>query len=189
MIPYPIGSRSKKPGPFLKNTDKQDFKMSDLKETRISSEKKFSGRLIDLYLDQVGLPNGEKSTREWIDHPGAVCLIPILPDGNICLIRQFRYGPGAEFIEIPAGKLDNGEDPLDCAHRELEEETGYCSNKLTFLTNIHPAIGFCNEKMWMYLAEDLVETEHNLDQDEFLKLLPTSLDDALEWVCPERSPM
>ena len=156
--------------------------MSKLKETKISSEQKFSGRLIDLYLDQVELPNGETTTREWIDHPGAVCLIPILPDGKICLIRQFRYGPGEEFIEIPAGKLDAGEAPLNCAYRELEEETGYRTNKLTFLTNIYPAIGFSNEKMWMYLAEDLVASTNNLDKDEFLELLPTPLDKALEWV-------
>ena len=156
--------------------------MSRLKETKILSEQKFSGRLIDLYLDQVELPNGETATREWIDHPGAVCLIPILPDGKICLIRQFRYGPGEEFIEIPAGKLDAGEAPLDCAYRELEEETGYRTNKLTFLTNIHPAIGFSNEKMWMYLAEELELSKKKLDEDEFLELLPTPLNKALEWV-------
>jgi len=156
--------------------------MSRLKETKISSEQKFSGRLIDLYLDQVELPNGETTTREWIDHPGAVCLIPILPDGKICLIRQFRYGPGEEFIEIPAGKLDAGEAPLDCAYRELEEETGYRTNKLTLLTNIHPAIGFSNEKMWMYLAEELELSKKKLDEDEFLELLPTPLNKALEWV-------
>jgi len=156
--------------------------MSDLKETRIASEQKFSGRLIDLYLDQVELPNGQTSSREWIDHPGAVCLIPVLPDDKICLIRQFRYGPGEEFIEIPAGKLDSGEAPLDCAYRELEEETGYRANKLTFLTNIHPAIGFSNEKMWMYLAEDLEKYENKLDQDEFLELLPTPLEKALDWI-------
>ena len=156
--------------------------MSRLKETKISSEQKFSGRLIDLYLDQVELPDGETATREWIDHPGAVCLIPILPDGKICLIRQFRYGPGEEFIEIPAGKLDAGEAPLDCAYRELEEETGYRANKLTFLTNIHPAIGFSNEKMWMYLAEELELSKRKLDEDEFLELLPTPLNKALEWV-------
>jgi len=156
--------------------------MSRLKETKISSEQKFSGRLIDLYLDQVELPDGETATREWIDHPGAVCLIPILPDGKICLIRQFRYGPGEEFIEIPAGKLDAGEAPLDCAYRELEEETGYRTNKLTFLTNIHPAIGFSNEKMWMYLAEELELSKKKLDEDEFLELLPTPLNKALEWV-------
>ena len=156
--------------------------MSRLKETKISSEQKFSGRLIDLYLDQVELPNGETTTREWIDHPGAVCLIPILPDGKICLIRQFRYGPREEFIEIPAGKLDAGEAPLDCAYRELEEETGYRTNKLTFLTNIHPAIGFSNEKMWMYLAEELELSKQKLDEDEFLELLPTPLNQAIEWV-------
>ena len=156
--------------------------MSDLKETRIASEQKFSGRLIDLYLDQVELPNGQTSSREWIDHPGAVCLIPVLPDDKICLIRQFRYGPGEEFIEIPAGKLDSGEAPLDCAYRELEEEIGYRANKLTFLTNIHPAIGFSNEKMWMYLAEDLEKYENKLDQDEFLELLPTPLEKALDWI-------
>lgn len=156
--------------------------MSDLKETRLSSQQQFSGRLIDLYLDKVELPNGETSTREWIDHPGAVCIVPVLPDKNICLIRQFRYGPGDEFIEIPAGKLNLNENPLDCAHRELEEEIGYRTKKLTFITNIHPAIGFSNEKMWMYLAEDLEPSEKNLDYDEFLEILPTPLEEALDLV-------
>ena len=156
--------------------------MSDLKEDKISSTQIFSGKLIDLYLDNVRLPNGKKSTREWIDHPGAVCLVPILDNGDILLIRQFRYGPRGEFIEIPAGKIDKNEDPLKCGLRELEEETGYKSNKLTFLTNIHPAIGFSNEKMWMYLAEELELSKKKLDEDEFLELLPTPLNKALEWV-------
>ena len=156
--------------------------MSDLKENKISSTQIFSGKLIDLYLDNVRLPNGKQSTREWLDHPGAVCLVPILNNGDILLIRQFRYGPREEFIEIPAGKLDKNEEPLKCGLRELEEETGYKSNKLTFLTNIHPAIGFSNEKMWMYLAEELELSEKKLDDDEFLELLPTPLNVALEWV-------
>lgn len=156
--------------------------MSDLKEDKISSTQIFSGKLIDLYLDNVRLPNGKQSTREWLNHPGAVCLVPILNNGDILLIRQFRYGPRDEFIEIPAGKLDKNEEPLKCGLRELEEETGYKSNKLTFLTNIHPAIGFSNEKMWMYLAEELELSEKKLDDDEFLELLPTPLNVALEWV-------
>ena len=156
--------------------------MSDLKEDKISSAQIFSGKLIDLYLDNVRLPNGKQSTREWLNHPGAVCLVPILNNGDILLIRQFRYGPREEFIEIPAGKLDKNEEPLKCGLRELEEETGYKSNKLTFLTNIHPAIGFSNEKMWMYLAEELELSEKKLDDDEFLELLPTPLNVALEWV-------
>ena len=153
--------------------------MSKLKETQKSSEKIFSGKLIDLYFDHIELPNGKLSTREWIKHPGAVCVIPILPNGNLCLVRQYRYGPRAEFIEIPAGKLDTGEDPLVCAKRELEEEIGYIAGKFTFLTNIYPAIGFSNEKMWVYLAEDLILSKQNLDQDEFLELYPLSVDEAI----------
>jgi len=156
--------------------------MSKLKETQKFSEKIFSGKLIDLYFDHVELPNGKSSTREWINHPGAVCIIPILPDGNLCLIRQYRYGPRDEFIEIPAGKLDTGEDALVCANRELQEETGYIAGKLTFLTNIYPAIGFSNEKMWMYLAEDLQLSNQSLDQDEFLELLPLSLVEAIDLI-------
>ena len=156
--------------------------MSKLKETPKSSEKIFSGRLIDLYFDHIELPNGKSSTREWIKHPGAVCIVPILPNGNLCLIRQYRYGPRAEFIEIPAGKLDVGEDPLICAKRELEEEIGYIAGKLTFLTNIHPAIGFSNEKMWVYLAEDLILSKQSLDQDEFLELYPIPLKKAIDLI-------
>ena len=154
--------------------------MEDLKEKKISSEKIFSGKLINLHLDQVELPNGKISTREWVDHPGAVCIVPILSNGEICLIRQFRYGPGKEFFEIPAGKLDKNENPLDCAYRELKEETGLVSRKVTFLANIYPAIGFSNEKMWLYLAQDLVQTARNLDEDEFLELVPTTLNNALD---------
>ena len=156
--------------------------MSKLKETQKFSEKIFSGKLIDLYFDHVELPNGKSSTREWINHPGAVCIVPILPDGNLCLIRQYRYGPRDEFIEIPAGKLDTGEDPLVCAKRELQEEIGYIAGKLTFLTNIYPAIGFSNEKMWMYLAEDLQLSNQSLDQDEFLELFPLSLEEAINLI-------
>ena len=156
--------------------------MSKLKETPKSSEKIYSGRLIDLYFDHIELPNGKSSTREWIKHPGAVCIIPILPNGNLCLIRQYRYGPRAEFIEIPAGKLDAGEDPLVCAKRELEEEIGYIAGKFTFLTNIHPAIGFSNEKMWVYLAEDLILSKQNLDHDEFLELYPLPVKKAIDLI-------
>ena len=156
--------------------------MSKLKETQKSSEKIFSGKLIDLYFDHVELPNGKSSTREWIKHPGAVCVIPILPNSNLCLVRQYRYGPREEFIEIPAGKLNAGEDPLVCAKRELEEEIGYSAGKLTFLTNIHPAIGFSNEKMWMYLAEELILSKQDLDQDEFLELYPLCIDKAIDLI-------
>ena len=156
--------------------------MSTLKETKLSSKIIFQGRLLDVRKDEVELPNGKTSTREWINHPGAVCCIPILPDGKIALIRQYRYPVQSEMIELPAGKLEKAEKPEVCALRELEEEIGYRTNKLTFLTHIHPAIGFANEKMWLYLAEELEKKDTKLDDDEFLELIPTSLDDAVEMV-------
>ncbi|MEC9376484.1 MAG: NUDIX hydrolase [Candidatus Neomarinimicrobiota bacterium] len=156
--------------------------MSDLKESKLSSEAIFQGRLLDVRKDDVELPNGEISTREWINHPGAVCCVPILPDGKIALIRQYRYPVQEEMIELPAGKLDSGEEPETCAVRELEEEIGYYPEKLTFLTHIHPAIGFANEKMWLYLAENLEKTDSKLDEDEFLELIPTYLSEAVQMV-------
>ena len=156
--------------------------MSTLKETKLSSNIIFQGRLLDVRKDEVKLPNGKTSTREGSNHAGSVCCIPILPDGKIALIRQYRYPVQSEMIELPAGKLNKGEKPEACALRELEEEIGYRTNKLTFLTHIHPAIGFANEKMWIYLAEELEKTDSKLDDDEFLELIPTSLDDAIEMV-------
>ena len=156
--------------------------MTELVETKLKSEVVFQGRFLDVRRDVVELPNGKTTTREWINHPGAVVILPILPDGLIGLIRQYRYAAQGEFIELPAGKLDSGEKPLACEARELKEEIGYKAGKLTFLAQIHPAIGFSNEKMWMYLAEDLEKYENKLDQDEFLELLPTPLEKALDWI-------
>ena len=98
------------------------------------------------------------------------------------MLRHYRYAVKEEMIEIPAGKLDQNEIPEKCALRELEEEIGYRANKLTLLANIHPAVGFTNEKMWLYLAENLVKTKQSLDADEFLEAIPTKLDDAVKMV-------
>ena len=156
--------------------------MMNLKETKLSSKNVFQSRLLDVRKDEVELPNGKTSTREWINHPGAVCCVPILPDGKIALIKQYRYPVQSEMIELPAGKLDPNEEPEECAMRELQEEIGYRPKKLTFLTHIHPAVGFANEKMWLYLAQDLVPSESKLDEDEFLELIPTDFDEALELI-------
>ena len=153
-----------------------------MEEKTSSSEIVFQGRLLDVRRDIVILPNGANGIREWIKHPGAVCCIPILPNGKIALIRQYRYSVRKMMIELPAGKLDKNETPEDCAIRELEEEIGYKANKITFLTNIHPAIGFANEKMWIYYAEDLEKTNQKLDSDEFIEIIPTKLEDALKMV-------
>tara|TARA_B100001758_G_C18123318_1_gene459916 strand:- start:105 stop:650 length:546 start_codon:yes stop_codon:yes gene_type:complete len=156
--------------------------MTNLEEKPIKSKIVFQGELLEMHCDEVLLPNGEVGVREWINHPGAVCCIPILPDGKIALIKQYRYAVKKEMIELPAGKLDKNEIPEACALRELGEEIGYQAKKLTLLTNIHPAIGFANENMWLYLAENLVKTESKLDSDEFLELIPTKLEDAVEMV-------
>ena len=156
--------------------------MTDLKESKISTEVVYKGDFLDVRRDKVLLPNGKTGTREWVNHPGAVVIIPILPNGEIALIKQFRYAASSEFIELPAGKLDKGENPKNCALRELEEEIGYSAGRIKFLSNIHPAIGFANEIMSIYLAEDLKKTKHNRDEDEFIKLLPTSLDEALNLI-------
>ena len=157
-------------------------KMTHLKEKTIKTKTAHKGTFLTLNTDKVLLPNGNTSTREWIKHPGAVCCVPILPNGKIVLIRQYRYAVKEEMIEIPAGKLDQNEIPEECALRELEEEIGYRANKLTLLTNIHPAVGFTDEKMWLYLAEDLVKTKQSLDSDEFLEPIPIKLDDAVKMV-------
>tara|TARA_B100000586_G_scaffold108099_1_gene77579 strand:+ start:155 stop:688 length:534 start_codon:yes stop_codon:yes gene_type:complete len=156
--------------------------MSDLKEYKLSSKIIHQGRLLDIRRDDVRLPNGKTTTREWIKHPGAACIVPILPDGQIALIRQYRYPVSKEMIELPAGKLDSGESPKECAKRELEEEIGYKTGKLTYLTHIHPAIGFASEKMWLYLAEELEKTERNTDHDEFVELIPATVSNAVSMI-------
>lgn len=156
--------------------------MPDLTEKKISTEIIYQGRLLDVRKDEVLLPNGKSSTREWINHPGAVCLIPILPDEKIGLVKQYRYPVLNHMIELPAGKIDRNELPAECAERELEEEIGYRANKITYLTEIHPAVGFANEKIWIYLAEDLEKTTSKLDEDEFLDFFPLRLEKALEMI-------
>jgi ADP-ribose pyrophosphatase len=156
--------------------------MRKLKEKKKHSADIFNGKLLHVKKDTVELSNGSLTYREWIKHPGAACCIPIFSNSKIGLIKQFRYAVGKEMIEIPAGKLDQNEKPIECAIRELEEEIGYKAQKVTFLTKIHPAVGFCNEKISIYLAEELIKTKMNLDSDEFVKLIPTKLNDALEMI-------
>ena len=156
--------------------------MSDLKESTKSTSVVYNGDFLDVRRDEVLLPNGKTSSREWINHPGAVVIIPILPDGKIGLIRQYRYAAKSEFIELPAGKLDKNEKPEDCAARELQEEIGYKVGKMKFLAKIHPAIGFANEIMSVFLAENLEKINHKRDKDEFLELMPTEFDESLDLI-------
>ena len=163
---------------FNLNKIYKKHKMTYLKEKTIQTKTIHKGTFLTLNSDKVLLPNGNTSTREWIKHPGAVCCIPILPDGKIGLIKQYRYAVKEQMIEIPAGKLDQNEIPEECALRELEEEIGYRANQLTLLANIHPAIGFTDEKIWLYLAEELTETAQALEASEVLTLQRVPAEDV-----------
>ena len=152
-------------------------------EKKISSENVFDGVLLHVKKDTVELPNGHQAPREWIKHPGAAAVIPLLPDGNIILVKQFRYPIGQVTLEIPAGKLDaEGEDPLACANRELSEETGYTAGKIWKLTSIATTVGFSNEWIHIYAAEDLTPGKQHPDDDEFINYLKVPLNDAVKMV-------
>lgn len=153
-----------------------------LREHSISSEEVYSGKFLHLKKDIVKLPDGNSTYREYLIHPGAVAIMPILNDGRILLERQFRYPVDAAMIEIPAGKLEIGEDPLLCAQRELLEETGYSAKSWEFLGRIHPVISYATETIDIYLAKDLTLGERSLDEGEFLDVFAATLDEMHEWI-------
>lgn len=155
----------------------------NLVEKKISSEKIFDGVLLHVFKDEVELPNGKKAVREWIKHPGASSVIPLLPDNQIILVRQFRYPVGQVTLEVPAGKLDvEGEDPVQCAERELSEETGYTAGKIWKLTTIATTVGFTNEYIHLYAATDLTPGKQHTDADEFINTVKIPLTAALHMV-------
>ena len=142
----------------------------DLTERSLSSEQVYDGVLLDVRRDEVRLPNGETSGREWIKHPGASAVVPIDADGQVVLLKQFRFGPGREFWEVPAGKFDeDGEAALDVAKRELAEEAGVEAAEWTRLGQTFPAIGYSDETIHLFLAEGLSKTEEHVDDDEFVE--------------------
>lgn len=155
----------------------------NLVEKKISGENIFDGVLLHVHRDKVELPNGHKATREWIKHPGASAIIPLLPDNQIILVRQFRYPVGKVTLEVPAGKLDKlGEDPIECAKRELSEETGYTAGKIWKLTTIATTVGFSDEYIHLYAASDLTAGKLHPDFDEFINVVKIPLTAALEMV-------
>lgn len=153
-----------------------------LSETPLESETVFKGRLMHVKRDRVRLPDGRESTREYILHPGAVVVIPVFENGDLLLERQHRYPLHRDFIELPAGKIDAGEDDLTCAKRELEEETGYSAAEWREVTTIYPCIGYSDERLAFYLAKGLTEGNHGRDHDEFLEIFRLPFAEAMQWV-------
>lgn len=144
--------------------------MDKLTEKYLNSKKVFDGKLLKVYSDEVELPNGKSASREIIRHPGAVAVVPMLDDGRVVMVRQYRYPIGDTLLEIPAGKLDAGEKPEECAVRELAEETGYVARVLKKLTAIVTTPGFTDEVIHIYLAKELEMTEQHTDEDEFINI-------------------
>ena len=161
-----------------------DLPVSDLhlREMRISSEDAYQGNFLKMKKDIVSLPDGKETYREYLIHPGAVAIIPILNDGRILLERQFRYPVDAAMIEIPAGKLELGEDPLLCAQRELLEETGYSATEWEYLGKIHPVISYSTEIIEIFLAKGLEQGERCLDEGEFLDVFAATLEEMHQWI-------
>lgn len=154
----------------------------DLKETCLDSALMYDGDFIRVRKDSVRLPDGAVSSREYINHPGAVAILALLDNGNLVMERQYRYPPRREFIELPAGKIDHGEDILLCAKRELLEETGYVAKEWIHLTTAWPCIGYADERMEYFLARGLTHQGSKLDDGEFLEVFELSLAEAIEWI-------
>ena len=156
--------------------------MKYLTEHCISTERVYDGALLKVHRDAVRLPDGSHGAREYIRHPGAVAVVPLFDDGRVLLERQFRYPHRREFIEIPAGKLEPGEPPLDTAKRELLEETGYVAQEWTRLGVIHTAIAYTDEAIELFVARQLSLHKRNLDQGEFLEMFGGPFDEAVTMV-------
>lgn len=159
-----------------------------LRETRLEGQRAFDGVLMKVNVDQVYLPDGTHAIREYTEHPGAVMIIPVFDDGSILLERQYRYPIHQALIEFPAGKLDPNEAPLDCARRELLEETGYYAHTLEYLTRINPVISYSTEHIEIYLARNLEQREAHLDEGEFLEIFRTTPECLMQWVKEGRVP-
>jgi len=154
----------------------------ELYEKKLSSRQVFDGVVVKLFVDEVELPDGKRSVREIVRHPGAVCVVPVTDDGKVIMVRQFRYAFGEVLLEIPAGKLEKGEDPLKAALRELEEETGTVAQRIEHMGELYTTVAIFDEKIQMYLATDLSYKNAHPDDGEFLEVEKIPLDTLVDMV-------
>jgi len=154
----------------------------DLTEKTVSSEKIFDGKILHIRRDVALLPDGQEAVREVVDHPGGVCVLALDGENQALLVRQFRYPYMQELRELPAGKLEYGEDPREAALRELREETGATPGEFRSLGELYPSPGYCGEIIHMYLARDLTFGESSLDEDEFLNVERIPFEELVEQV-------
>lgn len=153
-----------------------------LEEKTIDTKRIYEGRIINLRVDNVLLPNGHETVREVVEHGGAACIVPITENDEVYMVRQFRYPFNEIMLEIPAGKMDPGEQRWDAANRELEEEIGRRATELIYMGELRPSVAYLTEVIHMYMARGLVETQQHLDADEFLNVEKYPLDTLIEMV-------
>lgn len=154
----------------------------DFEEKTISTENIYDGKVVRLRVEKVELPDGKKSTRELVGHSGGVGVIAVTEERTVFMVSQYRIAAKSMMLEIPAGKLEQGEDPLECGKRELIEETGYKASVFTHLGEYYATPGYCEEKLNIYLARDLTFVGQNLDEGEFLNVQTYSLDELYRMV-------
>lgn len=151
-------------------------------ETMLESKEIFNGRVIRVTLDKVQLEDGTASTREVVHHHGGACVLPVDANGNVTMVRQFRYALGEELWELPAGKLEAGEDPFEAAKRELSEECGLTADTYTELGVVYPTVGYDSERIYLWAAEGLHTVGQHLDAGEFLDVVKMPFAQALGLV-------
>ena len=148
-----------------------------LRETTI-----YDGKIIRVHVDDIELPNGKNAIREIVEHPGGVCVAALSERGTPQFVRQYRYPYHKVLLELPAGKLEKGEEPLQAGLRELEEECGVIADKVRSLGCVYPTVAYCSEIIYLFLATGLHQTKQHFDEDEFLETEELSLDDAVRMV-------
>ncbi len=154
----------------------------DFTEKTIASEMIYDGRILKFKIDKVELPNGETGERELVEHPGGVAVVAVDDEENLILVEQYRKPYERNLLEIPAGKLDKGEDIELCGRRELEEETGYIADKFEYLGECYPSVGYTNEIIRIFLATKLTKTSQHLDDDEFLNVYKIPIKEMLSRI-------
>ena len=154
---------------------------------RVKRELSYRGTILEVYTDTVRVKDGSLAKWDYIDHVGAAAVVPVLPDGRILMVRQYRNALDRFTLELPAGKLDARDEPMElCAARELEEETGYRSSRLELLITLNTTVAFCNEKIGIFVARDLEKTHQHLDEDEEVEVEACSLSELLEMIYSQK---